>query len=716
VLWDDYRRGGYDATRVAGEVAKLISGGVVSVRELISGRVFSRRFSQVSLTGLTLVVSLLFLAANASAATRTWDGGCGAETAWSCAANWSENTVPGAADIATFSTTSTGNSTVDASFAGTVGSVAINAGYTGTVSLSRSLTVAAAFTQISGSFNAGSQALTLKTVTLKGGTFTASSGTTSVSGALKIAGGSYEANGGTLNFNGGGAMLNCGGATFNLVTFTNTSGTKNVDSNCTMPLGKNPNANSGGSINLNGTLSGTGTLMTAGTLTLGTTGKLSGLTGLAARNLTVKGSYDFGAYEPFTVSGPFMLTAGASFKAPSKTASFGKNFTLSSGATFDANGGTINFNSKTSFKVICGSQTFNSVAFTSSGHKNIAGDCTLPLGKNPSLGTAGGTTLNGTLSGSGTLTQIGTFEIGSESPGLDAFTDVIDNGSFLLLGEADVTAPEGTLRVQGNFTIGASSTFDANEGTVNFQALPKTTKTITCNEAEFNLVEFTNTSKQVVGGDCTLPLGAGPKIGEGGQIVLNGNFTGTGTLTANSLLFTLGSTGDLSGFSGLASDALLVEGTQDFGSYTSFTAGGDFTIAAGAEFTAPEATAKFAGDFVNGGAFDANEGAVELTGTNQALTGSTTFEDLTKVVKAVDTLTFPAGAAQTVEGTLTLEGASAEKLLSLASSSPGTVWGLAGTGSRSAKWLSVADSENTGTEISADESFDAGKNSGWSFP
>ena len=655
----------------------------------------------------------LLVAADASAATRTWDGGCGADTKWSCAANWSENTVPGAADTATFNATATGNSTVDASFAGTVGSVAINAGYTGTVSLSRSLTVAAMFSQATGSFNAGGQTLSLRTLTLTGGTFTASSGTTSVSGALKIAGGSYKANGGTLNFNGAGATLSCGGATFNLVTFTNASGTKSVNSNCTMPVGSNPVANSGGSITLNGTLSGTGTLTTAGTLTLGTTGKLSGLTGLAARNLTVKGSYDFDAYEPFTVSSVFILKPGGGFKAPSGTASFGKNFTLSSEATFDANSGTINFNSKTAYGITCGGKTFNLVTFESNGRKTIAADCSLPLGANPSLGT-GGTLLLGTLSGSGTLTQTGTFEIASKSPGLESFADVVDNGSFLLLGEADVTAPEGTLRVQGNFTIGANATFDHNEGTVNFQALPKTTKTIICNEAEFNLVEFTNTSKQVVESDCTLPLGGNPEIGAGGQIVLNGEFTGSGTLTANSVLLTLGSTGGLSGFAGLSSGALLVEGAYDFGAY-GVTVEGDFTIGATGEFTAPSSAAAFGGDFVNNGIFDANEGLVKLFGADQALAGSTTFNDLTKFGGSGDSLTFQAGATQTVEGALVLQGEGPEDLLALVSSKSGEAWNLAGTGSRTAKWLSVKDSNNTGTEVAAVESLDKGGNSGWSF-
>jgi hypothetical protein len=666
---------------------------------------------------LAAVLLLLVFAGSASAANRTWDGGCGAETAWSCAANWSENTVPGKEDAVVFNGIATGNSAVDAESSGTVGSIAINAGYTGTISLARSLSVTGNFSQASGSFNSGSQALSLKSVSIGSGLFTASSATTSISGNLKMPKGvfAFNANGGTVNFSGGGGSLNCGGAVFNQVTFTHTSGVKNVDSSCTMPLGKDPKADGGGSITLNGILAGSGTLTTAGTLTLGGAGKLSGFTGLSAQNLTVEGSYDFGTYEPFAANGSFIVKPEGHFKAPSGTALFGKNFTVSSGPTFDANKGTIVFSSKVTFKVSCGGQAFNSVTFESSGHKTIASDCTLPLGEDPSLGTAGGTTLDGTLVGSGTLTQIGTFEIGSASPGLDSFNDIFDNGSFLLTAGAAVTAPEGALTVQGNFTIGSGTTFDANEGTVNFQALPKPTKTITCNEATFNLVTFTNTSKQVVSSDCTLPLGANPEIGEGGQIVLNGELTGSGTLTANSLLLTLGSTGSLSGFTGLSSGALLVEGVHDFGAYTSFATSGDFTIAGGAEFIAPEGTAQFAGDFANGGTFNANEGTVELTGTGQALSGSTTFENLKKIAEAKETLTFAAGATQAVEGKLTLEGAGAEELLSLVSSTPGTAWLLAGEGARAVKWVLVKDSTNSGTEISAVESTDGGKNTGWTF-
>jgi hypothetical protein len=663
---------------------------------------------------LAAVLALLF-AANASAATRTWDGGCGVDTKWSCAANWSEDIVPEAADTAVFDSSSVTNSTVDEGFAGSIAAIRISSGYTGTIGLARSLVVSSSFSQASGAFTAGSQALALKAVSIAGGSFTASSGTTSIGGALKIAAGAtFNAHGGTVSFVGGGAGLKCGGKAFNLVSFAHTSGTKTVGADCSLPLGADPEAGKGGSIALNGTLSGSGTLTTSGILTLGATGGLSGFSGLATNRLTVAGSYDFGEYESLDVDGVFVLKAGGSLTAPSGTASFAGSFTLSPESTFDANEGTVDFDGAGAFRLACGGKAFSLVTFESTGRKTIGSDCTLPLGPGPDLGS-GGTILNGTLSGAGTLTQTGPFEVASASPGLDSFADVTDVGSLVLKPTAKFVAPEGALTVNGNFVVKPEATFDANEGTVDLQALPTSQKIVSCNGVTFNRVTISNLATEVVRSDCTLPLGSNPTIGDGGQIVLNGALTGSGALTVDSSSPLVLGTGSLSGFSGLSTGDLSVYGSYDFGSYESFTVSGDFKIVLGATFTAPAGSASFAGDFVNNGTFNANEGVVKLTGTEQALSGSTTFDDLSKVVKASDTLTFAASSTQTIDGALTLEGAGAEALLSLVSSKPGTSWLIASGGSRAVKWVSVADSHNTGTTISAVESEDAGGNTGWTF-
>jgi hypothetical protein len=668
--------------------------------------------------GVACLAFLILLPGRAFAASKVWDGGCGGETAWSCAANWSEDSVPAPGDTVTFNSTSSNDSSVDAGFAGAIATVKVNPGYTGTISLARSLTVSAALIEKAGTFTAGAQALTLKALTLSAGSFTASSGTTAIKGALKISGApTFDANGGTVDFTGGSGKLSCDNVAFNQATITNTAGTKTVGSDCDLPLGADPTVGSGGSVALNGTLTGTGTVTASRTFSLNASGSLSGFSGLNAYVLKVKGAYDFGSYAPFNVASNFTLTSAGDLTAPAGTATFGKNLTVNSGSAFDANGGTVVFDNSTSVKLACGGKTFNLVSFEfAAGKKTINADCTLPLGEDPSLG-GGGTTLRGTLAGSGELSQTGTFTIESGSPGLDSFSDVTDTGSFLVSPGAVLTAPTGALSVNGNLTIASGATFAANGGTVKLEEPPaKATKTITCNGAAFNLVTIANQGKMVVSDGCTLPLGAEPEAGAGGQIVLNGALTGSGALAVKSVLLTLGETGSLTGFTGLETletGNLKIDGAYDFDEYASFEVGGDFTLSEGAELIAPSGTASFAGDFDDEGEFNANGGTVVLVGSGQEISGSTSFEGLTKVVASADTLTFEAGATQTVEGDLTLEGAEAGKLLKLASSASPTRWLIEVGGSAEVEFASIKDSENLGTPIEALESVDEGNNVGW---
>jgi len=716
-------------------------------------------FRRGALACLALALILLVLPFRADAASRTWDGGCGLDTSWSCAGNWSGDLVPGPADTATFSAKSPGDSTVDPGYAGSVATVVINTGYAGTVSLARSLTVSKAFTQKAGSFDAGSQALTLKTLTLSGGSFKASSGTTTVTSTLKITGTpSFDANGGTVEFAGTAGVLTCGGVAFSLVTFSHTSGTKTVNSGCNLPLGNDPEAVDGGSIKLGGSLSGTGTLATSGTLTLGSTGSLSGFSGLSASALAVNGAYDFGAYTAFSVEKTFTLSAAGDFTAPSGTASFAGPFTLDSGAGFHANGGTVSFDGVIGSTLSCGGQSFDLVRFDhTAGRKTVGVNCSLPLGNAPTLGEGGGAsvTLNGSLSGTGALTahqtlivngtaslsgfsglvtesgftmsgasanfgSYGTFSIGgnfAQTGGtVTAPTGAKFEGQFTLKSGATFNAPaKGSVAFANNFTVGSGTTFNSNEGTVAFGG--SHSSSISCGSATFNLVVFSNAAGvKTVGSTCSLPLGSSPSAGSGGSIALNGTLSGSGTLTTSGTL-TLGSGGGLSGFSGLSAAALTVNGTHNFGSYASFAVAGDFTLNSGANFTAPAGKASFGGDFVSsaGSAFSANGGTVELVGAGQTVTGSTTFNNLSKVVGAADTLTFGAGDTQTVQGALKLKGKDAGNRLSLVSASPGTPWLVDRKGTAEVSFVSVSDSTNVGISISASESIDGGGNTGWAI-
>lgn len=102
--------------------------------------IFQLTLSIFALSGFTRAVSEQVLAVS-----YTWDGG-GSTNDWSECANWSSDTCPTSADTAVFDATSTKDANVDSSFGTTIASVAINAGYTGTITQQRSLIISTSFT------------------------------------------------------------------------------------------------------------------------------------------------------------------------------------------------------------------------------------------------------------------------------------------------------------------------------------------------------------------------------------------------------------------------------------------------------------------------------------------------------------------------------------------------------------------------------------------
>jgi hypothetical protein len=125
-----------------------------------------------------------------------------------------------------------------------------------------------------------------------------------------------------------------------------------------------------------------------------------------------------------------------------------------------------------------------------------------------------------------------------------------------------------------------------------------------------------------------------------------------------------------------------------------------------------------AGNWTNsGGTFTPQSGTVTLAGSNQTISGSTTFYGLSKTGTTTDTLTFQAGSTQTVQGPLSLQGAAWQGLLVLRSSTTGTRWSINAQGSRTLRYLDVKDSNNiNATAMTALMSTDSGNNTGWLFP
>ncbi len=619
-------------------------------------------FSKITIL-FFFIICAFTITSSAHAATRTWDGGGGADTNWSTATNWSLDTVPVAADTVVFDNTSDNNSTIDAGFAGTITTLNINSGYDGTITSGTSLIVTGSFTQAAGNFVAPSAMTISSTFTLSGGTF--------------------NANSGTLTFIGGTATISCNNATFNLVVLSHTSGTKTISSNCNLPLGNNPSiAVTAGSVILQGTLSGSGTLTTISTFTSSSTNPLSGFSALSSSNFTQTAG-TFTAPATMTVSSVFTLSNGT-FIAPLNMTANG-TFTVT-GGTYNHNNGTITFTGTTA-TISCNNVTFNLVAFNVTGNKTISSNCTLPLGNNPTVGPSGNMTLIGTLSGTGTLTTVGVLTASSTNPlsgfsAISASSLTVSAGTFPTLTTVSITsnfsqsggtfnAPTGmsvgqaytlsggifnapaNMSVSTTFTI-SGGTFNHNNGTLTFTG---STATLSCNNTTFYLVVFSNSSTKTINDTCSFPLGDNPVISS--SVLLKGTLSGSGTLTTSGT-FTASSTNPLSGFSALSSSAFAITAGA-FTAPATTTVVSTFTMSGGTLDASTNLTIN-SGFTISGGTFNHNNGTLTFTGSTATLScNNTTFNVVifsnTGTKTVLENCSFPLGNNPTTStGAITLRG------------------------------------------------------------
>lgn len=162
----------------------------------------------------------------------TWTGLAG-DNLWSTPGNWTNNTVPGASDIAIFNGMCTGlNCNVQSVSNLSVRGISILSGYAGTFTMStgHSLTVGTAgFSQAAGIFVGGDSAFVNRgTYAMSGGTFTATSAAWTQHQGVVITGASiFNHNNGSIiftPFSGGGTsiVINATPATFNNVSIGGT--------------------------------------------------------------------------------------------------------------------------------------------------------------------------------------------------------------------------------------------------------------------------------------------------------------------------------------------------------------------------------------------------------------------------------------------------------------------------------------------------------------
>lgn len=274
------------------------------------------------------------------------------------------------------------------------------------------------------------------------------------------------------------------------------------------------------------------------------------------------------------------------------------------------------------------------------------------------------------------------------------------------------------------WTGGISNSW-ANPSNWNIGAVPDSYTNIVVGNGTYQPALTTSTSL------AGLTIDSGDNLNLAGQnLTMNdsGNFTNNGTVILQGSEVLSGLANDTSGGT-IEYDGSGTYTSLDFGdTYNSldFNGSGSWTLnnpliinksldIVSGTLSAGGNDVTVGGNWSNTGAYNADNNTVTLGGTNQTISGSTTFYNLAKTVSSADTLTFGASTTQTITNNLTLTGAS-NQLLTLKSSSAGTQWLLDPTRTYNLNYLAVHDGNNLGTTpLNPTNSTDNGDNISW-FP
>lgn len=446
---------------------------------------------------LTIIVFCIFTH-QTYAATRTWDGGGGANTNWSTATNWSNDTLPESTDDVVFDGTSSNNSTIDASFAGMVQSISINSGYAGTITQARSLAISQNFSQSAGTFSAVNQTLDItESLNLSNGNFTASSGTTNIGQNFNHTGGNFSHNSGNIIFNSSqNTSITCNSTSFNTISFTKSDANSSISisSGCSLSLfGNNPSST--GTIVNNGTINVTGNWTITGSLTSnnGSTLTMTGDTFITTNNLILN---------------------GGSFPADITTMSIGGSLDNSGNLLPDNIDLTLN-NSNSGITLTCGTVNFATVEINKTSSSNtitIDSSCNIDLaGTNPNS--------------SGTITNNGTININGNWSLSGSYTS--NTGASLTSSGSSMSISQSLIINDGSFPNSLDLTLSGNNSAI-----------LTCNAINFSSVSINRgvyTNSQTISADCNIPLaGVNPSIT--GSINNNGTISASGNLSINGSL------------------------------------------------------------------------------------------------------------------------------------------------------------------------------------
>lgn len=456
---------------------------------------------------LVLSSGLYIVVRQSYAVTRTWDGegtegSCpGNADGWSCAQNWSADTVPTASDIATFDNTSDKDATIDAGFAGSVAGVDINSGYDGTITAARSLTVGSSnFDQASGTWAGGSQTLDINdgSFTVSGGSHTGTTGTWTVERSFTSSGGTLTMTGATVTLDGTGSdssTISCTGSLGGTLNISKTGGnqTVTIGGGCTVDTD---------SISLQGNLTVTGILNHNGTTWNMDAAVNDG-------NITNNGT--------ITYDGTSITTQGD----------------VNQNGTWDLTGKTITFDGSSSNHgpgITCSGMLGGSVVLTNSTGSSftLGSGCTIDV-----------TTFNNT----GDITVNGTMNVSASTMTVNSTI----NDDFIINSGGTVNYTGGTvITLETDFNLDPGGVFDLTGKTINVDGdSSNENQTITCTGAlggTWNLSNASAAAFTLVNG-CTINVDT---IDNGGDITINGTMHVSGTFNAGASLatdFVVGATG-----------------------------------------------------------------------------------------------------------------------------------------------------------------------------
>ena len=478
---------------------------------------------------------------------------------WNTAGNWSNNTIPGASDVALFNGNCAGaacNANINAVIS--VRGINLLSTYTGTLTqlAGNGITLGTAgWNQAAGTFVGGDSAITLNgPYALSGGAFTSTSGNLQINSHFTVSGApTFTANSGTTTF-------------YNSATTTNlTPGT--IGFNAVNIVG---NAS---------TFTLTGTMTVNGTLTIGDIHPVSGSinTGTVdAKGDVVVNNYGYNGTgllrlssagaQTFTGGGTngrllnVQIAAGAGTVNLAGTITLHKNFTNTSG-TVNAGASTLYFYNNDAVSTLTpGAAIYNNVTFagfssdfTVNGTMIVNGTLTLAdtyIGSAAYLGTIN----TGTLEARGDVILGGSGYMGSgliklATGGTQTFTGTGTTARVLhtQINAAGTVNLVGTIFLAGNFTY-TSGTLDPGTSTLYFYN-NDTVATLNPGAAIYNNVtfagfssDFTVNGTMIVNGTLTLAdtyigspiydgtINTGTIEARGDVILGGGGYTGTALL------------------------------------------------------------------------------------------------------------------------------------------------------------------------------------------